>query len=563
MAQKIESREAAAIEIDDFSFAYPDGPWVLNAVTWRVSQGAFELVTGDTGCGKTTLLRNVKPEIAPAGTRQGEVRVFDQPIQDWDAPASSTAIGYVAQSPENQMVCDTVWHELAFGLENVGTPQEVMRRRVAEVAHFFGIEPWIHRACADLSGGQKQMVNLAAVLAMQPKLLLLDEPTAQLDPVAEKNFLHALFRINRELGITVVVATHAPEAMADYATSHFELAGCVAPQGASALQGSTAVRSSRTPQSAGMQQASAAVPQGKPSRSVPRTNTQSFALEAHDAFFRYTREDDWVLRGCNLSVYPSEMHALVGGNGSGKSTLLRLIAGVLKPERGRVRNMLSRTQAFLPQDPKALFVCDTVEEELTEWQRGCGYGDDAIEDMLARFDLTACRMRHPYDVSGGQQQKLALAKVLLTKPALLLLDEPTKGLDGASKCMVAQELCAFSQAGGTIVMATHDLSFASCVADVCTMLFDGEATCTEPTKAFFENNLFYRPQNDAFSQMWHSPASALAPELGHVSGSISAPVSVSTENLAPTSATQSVPTSTAVSASSTNLAQDESCSHVS
>ncbi|MFR8045124.1 MAG: energy-coupling factor ABC transporter ATP-binding protein [Eggerthella lenta] len=144
-------------------------------------------------------------------------------MDELDAREAAATVGYVAQSPENQIVCDSVWHELAFGLENLGVEQDEMRRRVAEVAHFFGIEPWFRRSVAELSGGQKQMTTLAGTLAMQPRLLLLDEPTAQLDPVAEKNFLHALFRVNRELGITVVVATHAPEAMAEYATDMVEL----------------------------------------------------------------------------------------------------------------------------------------------------------------------------------------------------------------------------------------------------------------------------------------------------------------------------------------------------
>lgn len=180
--------------------------------------GAFQLLVGATGSGKTTLLRNCKPSIAPHGECAGELAVFGQPVSQLDDRQSASLVGYVSQNPENQIVCDTVWHEVAFGLENLGTPQDAMRRRVAEVAHFFGIEPWFRRQVSELSGGQRQIVTLASALALRPSLLLLDEPTAQLDPVAEKRFLHALFRINRELGITVVVSTHNPEAMAEYAT---------------------------------------------------------------------------------------------------------------------------------------------------------------------------------------------------------------------------------------------------------------------------------------------------------------------------------------------------------
>ena len=213
-----------ALRISDFSFSYPDQHELFSGVSLSLEQGAFAILVGATGSGKTTLLRSVKPELAPVGNRTGVIEVFGRGVTELDTHVSATLIGYVSQSPENQIVCDTVWHELVFGLENLGVPQDEMRRRVAEVAYFFGIEPWMQMRTAQLSGGQKQILTLASVLVMQPKLLLLDEPTAQLDPIAEKNFLHALFRINRELGITVVVATHTPEAMADYATETLDMA---------------------------------------------------------------------------------------------------------------------------------------------------------------------------------------------------------------------------------------------------------------------------------------------------------------------------------------------------
>ena len=188
-----------AIEARGFAFRYPESTASIGPLDWTVEEGAFQLLVGATGSGKTTLLSSCKPAIAPAGERAGALRAFGRPVDELDAREAAATVGYVAQSPENQIVCDSVWHELAFGLENLGVEQDEMRRRVAEVAHFFGIEPWFRRSVAELSGGQKQMTTLAGTLAMQPRLLLLDEPTAQLDPVAEKNFLHALFRVNREL----------------------------------------------------------------------------------------------------------------------------------------------------------------------------------------------------------------------------------------------------------------------------------------------------------------------------------------------------------------------------
>ena len=478
-----------AVEASAFTFAYPEKHAIVGPLDWRVEQGAFQLLVGATGSGKTTLMRCLKPAIAPAGKRDGALAVFGTPVETLSDYEAAASIGYVSQSPENQIVCDTVWHEIAFGLENLGVPQATMRRRVAEVAHFFGIEPWFRRAVTELSGGQKQMVTLASALALQPRLLLLDEPTAQLDPVAEKNFLHALFRVNRELGITVVVATHTPEAMTSYATEVVELArGQVLPAPLAQFSAQPLrLEASHQPDA---------------SLDEERTLLREEVISLSDTYARYSRGGDWILRGCDLAVSRGQIHALVGGNGSGKSTLLRLVAGVLKAERGRSINKLAHHQALLPQDPKALFVCDTVLEELQEWQKSSGYSAQAVQEILQRFNLDDQAQQHPYDLSGGQQQKLALAKLLLTSPDLLLLDEPTKGLDASSKMVVAKQLIALTEAGATILLATHDLTFSALLAHRVTMLFDGEAACTERAHDFFASNLFYRPAEDAFARVW-------------------------------------------------------------
>lgn len=477
---------APAICARGFSFSYPDAPPVLEGADWCVAQGEFALLVGATGSGKTTLLRCCKPELAPVGERAGELSAFGRAADAWDPVDSAAAIGYVAQSPETQLVCDEVAHELAFGLENLGTPPDVMRRRIAEVAQFFGVEAWMHRAVADLSGGQKQLVSLASVLAMRPRLLLLDEPTAQLDPVAEKRFLHELFRVNRELGITVVVATHAPEAMAAYATCAFEVrAGKVEQVALSAFRSANGIDAPARGRS------------DDESASEP-----ACTLFLNDVFFRYAKGDPWVLRGLDFSARSGGIHVVVGGNGSGKSTLLRVAARSLKQDRGRVRNLWTGVQALLPQDPKALFVCDIVEEELMEWTHRCGFTHADTLAMAERFGLGALLARHPYDLSGGQQQLLALAKVLLTRPSLLLLDEPVKGLDARAKLLVACALLDCAQEGATIVCATHDLGFAAAVASDVSLLFDGQLVCTEPTADFFAGNQFYRPVPDAFSRLW-------------------------------------------------------------
>ncbi|MDO4850773.1 MAG: ATP-binding cassette domain-containing protein [Actinomycetota bacterium] len=481
-----------AIDIAGFSFAYPESPCVLEGLSWQVPRGAFCLLVGATGSGKTTLLRCLKPEIAPVGERAGEVRVFGRTLGGWGVAESAAGIGYVSQDPDNQIVCDSVWHELAFGLENLGIPPAVMRRRVAEVAQFLGIEPWMHRRTEGLSSGQKQLVNLASVMSMRPRLLLLDEPTAQLDPVAEGNFLHMLFRLNREVGVTVIVATHAPERMVAYADSCVELAG----RRVHELDG--AVFS--TGDGRGPDEVLVSLGRGRLERESDPAGPADPVLRLRDTYVRYGRGEPWVLRGCDLDVAPATVHALVGGNGSGKTTLLRVAAGVLKAEHGKARNQLADDQVLLPQDPKALFVRDTVREELLEWGDACGYTSGEASRMAERFGLQMLLEQHPHDLSGGEQQKLAMAKLLLADPSLLLLDEPTKGLDAAARCDLACELRGLTASGVTVIMVTHDLAFAAVVADAISLLFDGQIICTESVNDFFADNFFYRLREDAFTR---------------------------------------------------------------
>lgn len=466
------SDEGIALAYDDVTFRYPGSRGdVLSGVSMAVPAGAFALLVGGTGSGKSTLLSLAKPQIAPAGDRAGQVRVFGRPVDDLNG-AAACEVGYVFQDPDNQIVCDSVWHEMAFGLENLGTPQGEMRRRVAEASYFFGMGPWFHSDTDALSGGRKQLLALASTLVMQPRVLLLDEPTAQLDPIAARNFLHALFRVNRELGCTVVVATHEPELMADYATCAFELVdGAVRPV-----------------EDLGRFKCEAALAE----RGALCDANAPAAVSARGAWFRYGRDDDWVLRGLDLEVRQGEVHALVGGNGCGKSTLLALIAGTRRAQRGEVRSAIS-AKAMLPQDPKALFAEERVDEELMEWAHIGGYGADEVQAMMGELGLADRAGLHPYDLSGGQRQMLALGKLLLVHPRLLLLDEPTKGLDRAAREHVAGMIEAARRDGVTVIVSTHDLAFVRRVADRVSLMFDGELACTEPVGEFFRNNLFYRP----------------------------------------------------------------------
>ena len=466
------SDEGIALAYDDVTFRYPGSHGdVLSGVSMAVPAGAFALLVGGTGSGKSTLLSLAKPQIAPAGDRAGQVRVFGRPVDDLDG-AAACEVGYVFQDPDNQIVCDSVWHEMAFGLENLGTPQGEMRRRVAEASYFFGMGPWFHSDTDALSGGRKQLLALASTLVMQPRVLLLDEPTAQLDPIAARNFLHALFRVNRELGCTVVVATHEPELMADYATCAFEL-----------VDGAV-----RAVEDLGRFKCEATLAE----RGALCDANAPAAVSARGAWFRYGRDDDWVLRGLDLEARQGEVHALVGGNGCGKSTLLALIAGTRRAQRGEVRSAIS-AKAVLPQDPKALFAEERVDEELMEWAHIGGYGADEVQAMMGELGLADRADLHPYDLSGGQRQMLALGKLLLVHPRLLLLGEPTKGLDRTARERVAGMIEAARRDGVTVIVSTHDLAFVRRVADRVSLMFDGELACTEPVGEFFRNNLFYRP----------------------------------------------------------------------
>ena len=468
------SSDVPAIEVRGLSFAYPGAAEpVLEELDWVVPQGAFALLVGGTGSGKSTLLSLLKPEIAPTGECAGELRVLGESVAGMDVRASAERVGYVFQDPENQIVCETVWHEMAFGLENLGLARDEMRRRVAETSYFFGMEDWLHRDTDTLSGGRKQLLSLAAVLALRPRVLLLDEPTSQLDPVAEKNFLHALFRVNRELGCTVVVATHQPRPMLEYATCAYRIEGgrVLEVDDLASLGGREGLLTLDSCQ--------------------PAQGAAPGAAAIREGWFRYDRASGWVLRGLDVAFSAGAVHAIVGGNGCGKSTMLSVLAKTAKLQRGRMMRGAA-SAALLPQNPKALLVAETVRDELMEWASACGYDEAAAQEQVARLGLAGLEARHPYDLSGGQRQLLALAKLLLIGPELLLLDEPTKGLDLASRRIIARALREHAQAGGTVVMATHDLDFAEQVFDDIAMMFDGEIACMEPPADFFADNVFYR-----------------------------------------------------------------------
>ena len=499
--------------IQNLSFTYPgQSRQALEGLSLDVAPGAFLVLCGQSGCGKTTLLRQLKPSLAPHGDRTGTILFQGRPLESLDRREESQGIGFVMQSPDNQLVTDKVWHELAFGLESLGLPTPVIRRRVAEMASFFGIEDWFHRESAELSGGQKQLLALASVMVMQPEVLLLDEPTSQLDPIAAEEFLSVLGRINRELGTTVILSEHRLEEALPLATAAAVLDGgrllaAGEPREIGQVlknRGHAMFRAMPTPMRVwAAAETSTPCPvtvregrdwledfqkdrafQPLPPEPERRYPTQP-VLTAEELWFRYDREGRDIVRGLSLSVRPGEFLALLGGNGAGKSTALTLLAGVNRPQRGEI--FCRGRTALLPQDPRTLFLKKTVEEDLLDVCRDRA----AVERVCSLCGVTGLLGRHPYDLSGGEQQRAALAKVLLLEPDVLLLDEPTKGLDAAFQDQLAEILNRLLARGVAIVMVSHDVAFCADHAHRCALFFQGSIAAEGSPRDFFSGNRFY------------------------------------------------------------------------
>ena len=509
----------AVFTLRELSFSYPNSDHkALDKVNIAIDQGEFITLVGPTGSGKSTLLRLLKPELMQNGEMTGEILFHEKPINALDARESAAKIGYVAQHPEEQIVTDKVWHELAFTLENLGKKQSEIARSVAETAAYFGITPWYRQDTAALSGGQKQLLNLASAMTAQPDVLILDEPTSQLDPISASRFIETLRKLNRETGVTVIITEHRAEELIPISDrlillNHGKLVYDDSPKNIAERLTSDSPHLPYLPtasqlfiQSGGKDETPLSVregrrylqthftPQSGADLSLNPKQESATALELKNVFFRYEKTSPDILNGLSMTVRKGEVFAILGANGCGKSTAASVIAGLRKPLSGTLRlfgkplkdykngTLYKDNLSLLPQDVESVFIRSTVREEL----KGC----EAVLEKLP-FDLSPLFDRHPYDLSGGERQLVALCKALSTNPRLLILDEPSKGLDPVSKQRLANLILQLKNDGMTLLIVSHDVSFAALCADRCALFFDGALAATENTADFMNGNRYY------------------------------------------------------------------------
>lgn len=532
------------LRVDGLKFSYPNQlKKALNNINFSIDEGDFVLICGESGCGKSTLLRHLKPELSPHGQVSGDIYYYSQKINDYSSKQIASEIGYVLQNPDSQIVTDKVWHELAFGLENMGLDTQSIRLRVAEMASFFGIQGWFRKNVNDLSGGQKQLLNLASIMAMQPKILILDEPTSQLDPIAAKDFIDTLVRINKELSTTIIMTEHNLEdiysvcdkviVMEDGKVicndTNYKVADILSGDKNHKMFKSLPTPSKIYNQLNGYLECASKSPLTvKDCRQwlndsmdevtitkLDDTETEiniyekdrEIAIELKDVYFQYNKISEPTIRDLSFKVYKGEIYSILGGNGTGKSTTLSLVARQRKPQRGKIfinniemkkynnKSLYENNLALLPQNPQSLFVFETVREDLEEvlilQNKDREYIDKEVKRVSKLLDIEHLLEHHPYDLSGGELQRAGMAKVMLLNPKIILLDEPTKGLDAYCKEEIGKMLMKLRDMGVTIVVVSHDIEFSARYSDRCAMFFDGSIVSEGTPKEFFLGNNFY------------------------------------------------------------------------
>lgn len=539
------------LKFDKVSFRYPgQSENAITDISFEIKKGEFVLLCGESGCGKTTLLRHTKKNQIPTGHGSGKMYFDGKDIEMLDDRESASFIGYVGQSPDGQIVTDRVWHELAFGLESLGYGREEMRRRIAEMSEYLGISGWYEKKTDELSGGQKQILNLASVMVMHPKMLILDEPTSQLDPVSSDRFLQNIVKLNRDFGVTILICEQrvheviskadrvmlmkdtkligfdkVPEIVSQMKESgskvyealpgYMKLWQEYADEGNLPLTIRDAklwidsIKNSFNVETDSKKQVSTENISKAVHKKTFKNNKKDILLSAGHLSFSYDKNK--ILKDFSIEITAEKIYAVMGGNGSGKTTALKILAGIYRAESGKIKRKKDLRVVYLTQNPQTVFTEINVYDELKEVfishkdffkneYKNCGrknvenyefFIDTKIKEMLEKMELSELSESHPFDISAGQQQRLAIAKVLLLKPEVLLLDEPTKGLDGEFKKKLADILKRMTKNGIAVILVSHDIDFCSQNADVCGLLFDGELTNMQSAEEFFANNYFY------------------------------------------------------------------------
>ena len=501
-------------KVENLSFAYPESEKnAVDGVSFTINDGEFITLCGKSGCGKTTLLRLLKSSLSPQGNTNGSITYLGKSISTLSPREDAQNIGFVFQNPDFQLCCDKVWHELAFGLESLGFSEDEIRLRVSETSSFFGISDLFHKKVSELSGGQKQLVCLASVMVMNPKVLILDEPTPSLDPISAKHFIESVKRVNDEMGVTVIMSEQRLNEVLPISDRVI-----VMDRGKIYADGSVRVVAKRLFEEkhemftafpsqmriyASVENGSdypISVKDGKtwlaeysqnhtlfPDRIASDTqpDTSKKAVNLCEVHFRYEKESTDVLKGLNLTAYKGEILSILGSNGVGKSTLLSVISGVRKGYSGKVKT--DGIISYMPQDVTSLFVKDTVRADLFEITNN----EETVMKTAELCDILHLLDKHPYDLSGGEKQRAALCKVLLTNPEILLLDEPTNGMDAHFKESFGKLLGRLKNDGITIINVSHDIEFCAGFSDRCALMFDGKISSVGTPKSFFTKMNYY------------------------------------------------------------------------
>ncbi|MCE5258437.1 MAG: ATP-binding cassette domain-containing protein [Chloroflexi bacterium] len=510
------------IHLQHVTYYYPEthAP-VLNNLNLDIADGEFVLLVGPSGCGKSTLLRCLNGLVPHfyGGKLQGQIEVagFDPTAQE--PRGMSSVVGFVFQDPETQFVVDTVESELVFAMENANLPQPLMRKRVEEVLDQLGIAHLRQRRISTLSGGEKQRVTIAAILTLQPRIIVLDEPTSQLDPQAAEEVLTILQKLNSDLGMTVVLSEHRLERVVQYVDRMLYLPGA----GKALVSGTPQQVLPQLPWAPPLvdlgrrlgwhplpltikeaRKHLADLPAARaPHSTVPAPIQMAVTIDINNLWYAYNGHP--ALKGVSFQARQGEIIALMGRNGSGKSTLLKQLVGLLQPQRGQVlvagldtrqvdADAIIKQVGYVPQNPNSLLFAETVDEEIAFTRHNHHLSDHDDGPLLDSLQLGEFRQRYPRDLSVGERQRVALAAILAAEPQIILLDEPTRGLDYAQKELLSAFLRREKSVGHTVILATHDVELAAVAADRVIILGDGEVVVDGPTRAVMTQSMVFSSQ---------------------------------------------------------------------